>query len=95
MAFILTRINVGDYDTWKPMFDEDQPGARSASKGWRGSLRSVDEPGQVFIQVEFGSVEDAKQAARSCSRRACSTASRTSTGRRSSRKRRPSAGKEA
>ena len=59
MAFILTRINVGDYETWKPMFDQDQPGARSASKGWR-LFRSVDEPGQVFIQVEFGSVEDAK-----------------------------------
>ena len=60
MAFILTRINVGDYETWKPMFDRDQPGARSASMGWR-IFRSVDDPGQVFIQVEFGSVEDAKE----------------------------------
>jgi hypothetical protein len=60
MAFILTRINVGDYDTWKPMFDQDKPGARKASKGWR-ILRSVDDPGQVFIQVEFGSVEEAKE----------------------------------
>jgi hypothetical protein len=59
MAFILTRINVGDYDTWKPMFDQDKPGARAASKGWR-LFRSVDDPSQVFIQVEFGSVEDAK-----------------------------------
>jgi len=60
VAFILTRINVGDYDTWKPMFDQDKPGARAASKGWR-IFRSVDDPGQVFIQVEFGSVEDAKE----------------------------------
>ena len=60
MAFILTRINVGDYETWKPMFDQDKPGAREASKGWR-VFRSVDDPGQVFIQVEFGSVEDAKE----------------------------------
>ena len=28
MAVILTRINVGDYDTWKPLFDQDHPGAR-------------------------------------------------------------------
>ena len=61
MAFILTRINVGDFDTWKPMFDQDRPGARAASKGWR-LFRSVDDPGQVFIQVEFGSVEEAKES---------------------------------
>ena len=59
MAFILTRIQVGDYDTWKPMFDQDRPGARSDSKGWR-VLRNVDDPNEVFIQVEFGSVEEAK-----------------------------------
>jgi hypothetical protein len=61
MAFILTRINVGDYDAWKPMFDQDHPGARAASKGWR-LFRGVDDPGQVFIQVEFASVDDAKEA---------------------------------
>jgi hypothetical protein len=60
VAYILTRINVGDYDTWKPMFDQDKPGARAASKGWR-VFRSVDDPGQVFIQVEFGSIEDARE----------------------------------
>lgn len=61
MAFVMTRINVGDYDTWKPMFDQDQPDARAASKGWR-LFRNVDESGEVFIQVEFGSVEEAKEA---------------------------------
>jgi hypothetical protein len=60
MAFTLTRINVGDYDTWKPMFDQDKPGTRAASKGWR-LFRSVDDPAQVFIQIEFGSVDDAKE----------------------------------
>jgi hypothetical protein len=60
MAFMLTRINVGDYEAWKPMFDQDQPGARAGSKGWR-LFRSVDDPGQVFIQVEFGSVEEAQE----------------------------------
>ena len=61
MAFVMTRINVGDYETWKPMFDQDKPDARAASKGWR-LFRNVDEPGEVFIQVEFGSVEEAKEA---------------------------------
>ena len=59
MAFIITRINVGDYDTWKPMFDQDQPGARAASKGWQ-VLRNIDDPNEVFIQVEFETVEDAE-----------------------------------
>jgi len=27
-AFIITRIHVGDYDTWRPMFDQDRPLAR-------------------------------------------------------------------
>lgn len=59
MAFILTRINVGDYDTWKPMFDEDSPGARRSAKGHR-LLRGVDHPGEVFVLVEFASVAEAK-----------------------------------
>ena len=27
-AFIITRIQVGDYDAWRPMFDQDRPQAR-------------------------------------------------------------------
>jgi hypothetical protein len=59
MAFFLTRLNVGDYDAWKPMFDEDTPGARRHALRHR-ILRNVEEPGEVFILVEFASVEDAK-----------------------------------
>ena len=61
MAFFLTRLQVGDYDRWKPMFDEDGPGARSASIGHR-LLRNADDPGEVYILVEFASVEDAREA---------------------------------
>ena len=59
MAFFLTRLNVGDYDAWKPMFDDDGPGARRSAKGHR-LFRSVDDPGQVYILVEFDSSDDAK-----------------------------------
>ena len=31
-AFIITRIQVGDYDAWRPMFDQDQPRARETAK---------------------------------------------------------------
>lgn len=61
MAFMLTRIQVDDYDAWKPIFDSDPPGARKAAKGHR-LLRSLEEPNDVFVQVEFGSAEDAKAA---------------------------------
>ena len=59
MPFILTRINVGEYDAWKPMFDEDSPGARRSAKGHR-IFRSVDNPGEVFVLVEFASSDEAK-----------------------------------
>jgi hypothetical protein len=61
MAFVMTRINVGDYETWKPMFDQDVPGARRSSKGWR-IFRSTENPNEVFIQVEFASSDEAGAA---------------------------------
>jgi hypothetical protein len=60
-AFIITRIQTGDYDRWRPMFDEDQPRAREKAKVQR-VLRSVDEPNEVFIYLEYPSLEDANEA---------------------------------
>ena len=62
-AFIVTRINVGDYGTWRPMFDQDVPRAREHARAVR-VFRGVDEPGQVFIVLEFDSVEDAQESKR-------------------------------
>jgi hypothetical protein len=59
MTFILTRINVGDYERWKPMFDQDAPGARSEAKSHR-LLRNADAPNEVFIMIEFGSATEAR-----------------------------------
>ena len=61
MAFIVTRINVGDYDIWKTMFDKDEPGARKAAEGHR-VLRGVENPNEVFVMVEFASLDAAKDA---------------------------------
>jgi hypothetical protein len=58
MAVILTRINVGDYDEWKPMFDRDLPGVRRSALGHK-LFRNPDDPNEVFIQVEFDSAEEA------------------------------------
>ena len=62
-AFIITRIHVGDYDTWRPMFDQDRPRAREKAKVQR-VFRNVDDPNHVFVFLEFGSLEEAEEAQR-------------------------------
>ena len=61
VAFIITRIQTGDYERWRPMFDHDQPGAREKAQVQR-VLRNVDDPNEVFIYLEYPSVEDASEA---------------------------------
>ena len=60
-AFILTRIQVGDYAAWRPMFDQDRPQAREKATVQR-VFRNVDDPNHVFIFLEFASVADAEEA---------------------------------
>ena len=60
-AFIITRIQTGDYERWRPMFDQDHPRAREKAQAQR-VLRSVDDPNEVFIYLEYASVEDANEA---------------------------------
>ena len=61
MAFILTRINVGDYEMWKPMFDLDGPRAREHATSFR-IFRGVEDPNEVFLEIEFATVDEAKTA---------------------------------
>jgi hypothetical protein len=57
---MLGHFNVGDYDTWKSnTFDRDPAGRVQAAKGHAIS-RSVDDPNEVFVRVEFGSVGEAR-----------------------------------
>ena len=60
-AFIITRIQVGDYDAWRPMFDQDRPQAREKAEVQR-VFRGVDDPNHVFVFLEFESVDDAQEA---------------------------------
>jgi hypothetical protein len=63
MASIITRIQTGNYDAWRPMFDQDRPRAREHATAQR-VLRNVDDPNEVFIYLEFDSVDDANEARR-------------------------------
>lgn len=60
-AFIITRIQVGDYETWRPMFDQDLPRARERASGQR-VFRCADDPHHVFVLLEFASLTDANEA---------------------------------
>ena len=60
-AFIITRIQVGDYDTWRSMFDQDRPRAREKALVQR-IFRRVDDPNHVFVFLEFASRADAEEA---------------------------------
>ena len=62
-AYIITRIHVGDYEAWRPMFDQDRPAAREKAKAQR-VFRNVDDPNHVFIFLEFASLEHANEARR-------------------------------
>jgi hypothetical protein len=46
---------------WKPMFDQDTPDARAEATGYR-LFRSVDDPNEVFVQVEFDPTAEALAA---------------------------------
>jgi hypothetical protein len=60
-AFIITRIQVGDYDTWRQMFDQDRPQARGKATVKR-VFREVDDPNHVFIFLGFDSLDDANES---------------------------------
>jgi len=59
VAFLFGHFDVGEYDTWKKMFDSDPAGRKQAGKGHQ-IFRAVDSPSDVFVAVEFASADEAK-----------------------------------
>jgi hypothetical protein len=59
MAFILGVFDTGDFDAWKQMFDSDPAGRKQSGLGHR-VFRSVDNPNEAFVSVEFPSVDEAR-----------------------------------
>jgi hypothetical protein len=60
VAIVLLNFEVEDYDAWKPMFDEDPAGRRESGATSHKISRAADNPNDVFIRVEFPSVDQAK-----------------------------------
>jgi hypothetical protein len=61
MAYMLTRVQVDDYEAWKQMFDSDPFGIRTSAKSHR-ILRSVEDANELSVSVEFASADDANAA---------------------------------
>jgi hypothetical protein len=59
MAFVVGRFEVGDFWALKEMFDSDPTGRKQSAAGHQ-ILRSADNPGEVFVQVEFPFAEEAR-----------------------------------
>ena len=62
-AFIITRIQTGDYDAWRTLFDQDRPQAREKATA-RRVFRDVDDPDHVFVLLEFESLDEANESRR-------------------------------
>ena len=60
MAILTVRHTVADYSVWKAGYD-DHSAARKEHGAIRDQvLQSVDDPNDLLVLVEFGSLTDAK-----------------------------------
>jgi hypothetical protein len=59
MASMVGVFKTDDYEGWKRMFDSDPVGRKDAAKGHR-VMRSVDDPSEVYVRVDFNSVDEAQ-----------------------------------
>ena len=59
MALMILGFKLDDYDEWKQVFDSDPGGRKGVATGHRIS-RSVEDPSEVFVAVEYASADDAK-----------------------------------
>jgi heme-degrading monooxygenase HmoA len=65
MAKLLVHHKVGDYNKWKPFFDE-HASFRSKMGAKSGKVfHSADNPNDIFLLFEWDSVENAKKFSQS------------------------------
>jgi len=59
MAMLILNFEIDDFDAWKPRFDEDPAGRAQSGATGHVVSRAVENPNEVFIRIEFPSVEQA------------------------------------
>jgi hypothetical protein len=58
MAFMISNFEVADYDAFKQLFDSDPLGRKQVAQGHR-IFRSVENPNELIVGLEFASAEEA------------------------------------
>jgi hypothetical protein len=59
MARMLVGFEVDNFDEWKEVFDSDPGNRRSVAKGHR-IYRSIDNPTEIYLSVDYPSADDAR-----------------------------------
>jgi hypothetical protein len=60
MPILQIEHGVRDYDAWKQSFDSDPVGREAGGVRSYRIFRTVDDPNDVVIELEFDSVSDAE-----------------------------------
>jgi hypothetical protein len=61
MHILRVEHEVPDYDNWKKAFDSDPIGRKDSGVRRHRILRSVDDPNQVMIDLEFETANEAER----------------------------------
>lgn len=65
MAHILVHHRVNDFETWKPIFDEHATFRAENGSGGGRVFRSSNDPNEIFVLLEWDSIENALHFAQS------------------------------
>jgi hypothetical protein len=63
MAELLIRHRVGDYETFKKIFLEDQERRRATGSRRARVLLNADDPNDIWVVLDYDNVEQARQHA--------------------------------
>ncbi len=63
MPYMLVRIRLVDFDWWRAVFDEPEQIEIRTAYGCLGTrvFRSVDNPSEVVLLMEWGDIDGAKE----------------------------------
>lgn len=61
MIHTLIRQKVKDFDEWKKIFDDDDKNRKSAGSMGGHVFRSLDDPNEAFVLIEYNDLDKAKK----------------------------------
>lgn len=65
MAHMFGRLSVSDYDTFRDIFDSHEDMRQAAGVAGKPVYRSVDDPNEITVRLDFPTTEGAKAFASS------------------------------